>query len=92
VSAAEIASGDEARSLLERQVTAPVRWVETLERLRADGVTRFVELGSGAVLTGLVGRTLADATALTVEDPAGLRAALEELKAADGGATREERA
>ena len=91
VSAAEIASGDEARALLERQVTAPVRWVETLERLRALGVTRFVELGSGAVLTGLVGRTLADATVLAVQDPASLRAALDALKAARGGTTREER-
>ena len=52
--------GDVGRvpELLERQVTAPVRWVETLERLRDLGVTRTVEFGSGKVLSGLVKRTL----------------------------------
>jgi [acyl-carrier-protein] S-malonyltransferase len=48
----------EAPELLEAQVTAPVRWTETLERLRALGVTRTLEFGSGAVLSGLVKRTL----------------------------------
>jgi [acyl-carrier-protein] S-malonyltransferase len=48
----------EAPKLLEAQVTAPVRWTETLERLRALGVTRTLEFGSGAVLSGLVKRTL----------------------------------
>ncbi len=48
----------EVPELLERQVTAPVRWVETLERLHRSGVTRTVEFGSGKVLSGLVKRTL----------------------------------
>lgn len=48
----------EVPELLERQVTAPVRWVETLERLYRSGVTRTVEFGSGKVLSGLVKRTL----------------------------------
>ena len=90
VSADEVASGAQARTLLAQQVTATVRWVETLERLAAAGVTQFVELGSGAVLTGLVGRTLSDVNALSVQDPESLRAALEAL--GHGGAPREERA
>jgi [acyl-carrier-protein] S-malonyltransferase len=64
------------RDLLLAQVTAPVRWVETLERLAALGVHRFVEFGSGNVLTGLVGRTLAGADAHAVFDPTGLSALL----------------
>ena len=66
------------RALLLEQVTAPVRWVETLQRLHALGVRRFVEFGSGSVLTGLVGRTLAgDAiVALAASDPDGIAAAV----------------
>ncbi|HEX7003776.1 MAG TPA: ACP S-malonyltransferase [Trueperaceae bacterium] len=62
--------------LLERQVTSPVRWVDTLRKLHALGVRRFVEFGSGKVLTGLVGRTLEEVTARAVTDPASLREAL----------------
>ncbi len=75
VSADVIRTGDEARALLERQVTGPVRWLETLERLYTAGVRRFVEFGSGTVLTALVERTLEDVTALAVNDPASLRSA-----------------
>jgi [acyl-carrier-protein] S-malonyltransferase len=66
------------RALLLEQVTAPVRWVETLERLHALGVRRFVEFGSGNVLTGLVGRTLAgdEIEALAASDPDGVAAAV----------------
>lgn len=81
VSAREIASGAQARALLVEQVTAPVRWVETLERLYALGVRRFVEFGSGNVLTGLVGRTLSGVQALAVDDPESLRAAQAALEA-----------
>ncbi len=79
VTADVVASGAEARGLLERQVTAPVRWLETLERLRALGVRRFVELGSGAVLTALVRRSLQGVQAAAVSDPDTLRAAIEAL-------------
>lgn len=41
------------RRLLVRQLTAPVRWVECIDTLRATGVASFVELGPGKVLTGL---------------------------------------
>jgi [acyl-carrier-protein] S-malonyltransferase len=65
-----------ARDLLVQQVTAPVRWVETLERLRALGAARFIEFGSGSVLTGLVGRTLDGVPATAVVDAASLRSSL----------------
>jgi [acyl-carrier-protein] S-malonyltransferase len=75
---ADLVTDPEAvRGLLLAQVTAPVRWVETLERLSGLGVRRFVEFGSGAVLTGLVGRTLVGAEAHAVTDPASIAAVLE---------------
>ena len=67
------------RRLLLEQITAPVRWVETLERLASLGATRFFEFGSGAVLTGLVGRTLSDPaiSARAIVDRASLKEALQ---------------
>ncbi|ADR36823.1 (Acyl-carrier-protein) S-malonyltransferase [Oceanithermus profundus DSM 14977] len=67
------------RELLLAQITAPVRWVEILEGMHGRGVTTFVELGSGNVLTGLVRRTLPEARALNAEEPEGLAAALKEV-------------
>ena len=67
------------RELLLAQITAPVRWVEILEAMHGRGVTTFVELGSGNVLTGLVRRTLPEARALNAEEPEGLAAALQEV-------------
>jgi [acyl-carrier-protein] S-malonyltransferase len=64
------------RRLLVEQVTAPVRWTASLQRLADLGVTRFVEFGSGSVLTGLVGRTLEGASGAAVVDPASLKEAL----------------
>jgi [acyl-carrier-protein] S-malonyltransferase len=52
--AREIRTGAEAREGLFQQVPNPVRWVETVRYLAAQGVTRAVEVGAGAVLTGLV--------------------------------------
>ncbi|MEO8025960.1 MAG: ACP S-malonyltransferase [Bryobacteraceae bacterium] len=52
--AREIRTGAEAREGLYQQVPNPVRWVESVRALAAAGVTRFVEVGPGAVLNGLV--------------------------------------
>ena len=63
--AREIRTGAEAREGLYQQVPNPVRWTETVRYLVAHGVTRFVEVGAGAVLTGLL-RNI-DATAKGVK-------------------------
>ena len=62
--------------LLLAQVSAPVRWVESVRALAAAGVTRVVELGPGKVLGGLVKRISKEIEVLNVEDPASLEKSL----------------
>jgi [acyl-carrier-protein] S-malonyltransferase len=52
--AREIRTGAEAREGLYQQVPNSVRWSDSIRLLAANGVTRFVEVGAGAVLTGLL--------------------------------------
>jgi [acyl-carrier-protein] S-malonyltransferase len=52
--AREIRSGAEAREGVYQQVPNPVRWLETIRYLAAQGVARYVEVGAGGVLTGLL--------------------------------------
>jgi [acyl-carrier-protein] S-malonyltransferase len=74
-------AGDVVPFLL-RQIASPVRWTACVERLAAEGADRFVEVGPGRVLTGLVKRIVPDARAVSVEDPVGLDRALEALATA----------
>lgn len=55
------------KDLLTQQLTAPVRWTQTLENMWANGLRTFYELGPGNVLSGLVKRTLPEAQALTYD-------------------------
>lgn len=52
--AKEICTGADARRGLFEQVPNPVRWADSIRYLAAQGVTRFVEVGAGGVLTGLL--------------------------------------
>jgi [acyl-carrier-protein] S-malonyltransferase len=52
--AQELRTGIEARQGLYQQVPNPVRWAESIKYLAAQGVQRFVEVGAGGVLTGLL--------------------------------------
>ncbi|MEM1096388.1 MAG: [acyl-carrier-protein] S-malonyltransferase, partial [Bacteroidota bacterium] len=49
---------DEIRQRLLEQLTAPVRWSQTLQAMHADGAEAFTEVGTGKVLSGLARRTL----------------------------------
>lgn len=79
VDAVPIRKGAEVAEALIRQVTAPVRWVDGVERLRQEGVETFVEVGPGKVLTGLIRRIVPDGRTFPVEDLTGLEAAAEAL-------------
>jgi [acyl-carrier-protein] S-malonyltransferase len=79
VDAAAITGGAEARDALIRQVSSPVRWLESIELLLQEGVRAFVETGPGKVLSGLVRQTATDAHCLNVEDAASLSATREVL-------------
>ncbi|MCX7606048.1 MAG: ACP S-malonyltransferase [Bacteroidia bacterium] len=61
VTAAAEQDPERLRSLLIQQLTAPVRWAQTLRAMWADGMRQFYELGPGNVLAGLVRRTLPEA-------------------------------
>jgi [acyl-carrier-protein] S-malonyltransferase len=63
------------REALVRQVESPVRWVETVRRMTADGVDRLIECGPGRVLAGLNKRIDKNAQTLPVYDPETLRQA-----------------
>jgi [acyl-carrier-protein] S-malonyltransferase len=65
---------DELRDALVRQVSAPVRWSESMQLLVQQGVDTFVEAGPGKVLTGLMRQINRDAKMLNVEDAASLEA------------------
>ncbi|TEA78521.1 ACP S-malonyltransferase [Allopusillimonas ginsengisoli] len=68
------------RDALVRQAWHPVRWVETLHAMKAQGVTHVVECGPGKVLAGLTKRIDRDLVGLAITDPASLQAALDTLK------------
>ena len=65
--------------LLLTQVTAPVRWVETVQRMAMAGVDTLVELGPGKVLAGLVRRIDKNLKTYSVEDANGIQAAINEV-------------
>ena len=70
------------RELLVRQVTAPVRWEESVERVAALGVTAAVELGAGKVLTGMVKRIAKAIVPYAAGDPDSVTATASALSGA----------
>jgi [acyl-carrier-protein] S-malonyltransferase len=70
VTAAKATESGAIADLLVEQVTATVRWRDSVEAMTALGIDRFIEIGAGKVLTGLVRRIAPDATALTCGTPA----------------------
>jgi [acyl-carrier-protein] S-malonyltransferase len=74
VEAKAVTNPEAIRSGLVAQVTATVRWRESVTYMAAHGVTRFVELGAGKVLSGLIKRIVDGATTISVGAPADVAA------------------
>ena len=79
VDAEAITAGEEARDALIRQVTNPVRWLESIRDMIDSGVTVFVEVGPGKVLTGLLRQIDRSVRVFNVEDSATLQSTVEKL-------------
>ncbi|MFT0850691.1 ACP S-malonyltransferase [Achromobacter sp. F4_2707] len=76
----DVASQSDAaaiRDALVRQAWHPVRWVETIQAMKAQGVTHVIECGPGKVLNGLTKRIDKDLVGLAITDPASMQAALD---------------
>lgn len=81
VTASAGADPETIRKNLVAQVTGTVRWRESVAYMASQGVSRFVEIGSGKVLTGLVKRIAAEAEGLSVSQPSDLEPLQAMLKA-----------
>jgi len=79
VSAGLVRSGEAARAALLAQIASPVLWEQSIRTLLALGVRRYVELGPGRVLAGLVRKIDEAVSIVSVESPEGIPAALELL-------------
>ncbi|HUQ32886.1 MAG TPA: ACP S-malonyltransferase [Pyrinomonadaceae bacterium] len=76
VDAVIITSGAEARASLIRQVSSPVRWLESVQLLIREGVQTFIEVGPGKVLCGLVRQIERGASCLNAGDAESLEKAV----------------
>ena len=84
VLAAPITDPEEIRKRLVEQVTGTVRWRESVAWMAAQGVTHFLEIGAGKVLSGLVKRIADGAVGVAVGGPNDIVAAKDALAAARG--------
>ena len=67
VTADYVTDAGEVKPLLIRQVSSPVRWQQTMERLIADGFNEFVEIGPGHTLTGFIRKINRDVKTVNIE-------------------------
>ena len=75
-----ISRAQEIQASLVRQLPSSVLWEDTVQTMGRMGVTTFVEIGPGTVLTGLIRRILPEAKLLNVNDPKSLETTLQSLK------------
>lgn len=79
-------SAAEVQASLIRQLPSPVLWEDSIRVMSGMGVKTFVEVGPGAVLTGLIKRIVPEAVLLNVHDPKSLDATLKALRQSSGTA------
>ncbi|HEU4838898.1 MAG TPA: ACP S-malonyltransferase [Micavibrio sp.] len=80
VTAKGVTEPSDIRRLLVDQITGMVRWRESVQWMKAQGVTEMVELGAGKVLSGLVRRIEKDVACESVGTPEGIEALIAKLK------------
>lgn len=81
ITAEPLTTATALRDELARQIAAPVQWTRTVEHLTSQGVTTFVEIGPGQVLSGLIKRIAKGATLLSVGSAGDVPAVAERLGA-----------
>lgn len=69
VEARPISAAELVKILLEKQLYSPVRWVESVQRMKQEGIDTVIEIGPGRVLTGLVKRIDGGIKTMNVEKP-----------------------
>ena len=74
-----VTTKDDIKELLEQQVSAPVRFWQSIENMLADGVDTFVEIGPGKTLTGFIKKINKDVRVFNVDKLADLERVMEEL-------------
>jgi len=79
VDASPIGTATAVRNALVRQVASPVRWVESVQKMVSMGVRRFVEIGPGAVLTGLIKRIDPSVELINISDVPSIEKFLESM-------------
>jgi [acyl-carrier-protein] S-malonyltransferase len=80
VDASPIGTATAVRNALVRQVASPVRWVESVQKMIAMGVRRFVEIGPGNVLTGLIKRIDSSVELINVSDVPSIEKFVESIR------------
>lgn len=81
VTADYVASKDDIKPLLIKQVSNSVLWEDTIRRMLSDGVDTFVEVGPGKALSGFIKKITKDVAVYNVEDMSSLNKTLEGLNA-----------
>ncbi|NOZ12149.1 MAG: ACP S-malonyltransferase [Acidobacteria bacterium] len=79
VTAGVLTDPEDIREKLKEQITHPVRWEELIRNMIADGITRFVEVGAGRVLSGLVRKIDRSVTVQNISDSETLSSFLQSL-------------
>jgi len=80
VSTSQLTDLADIRDSLVAQVTGTVRWRESIAKMTDGGITTFIELGAGKVLTGMMRRNAPDAKGLAIGGPDDFAPAIEEIK------------
>lgn len=79
ISADYVCGADDIRNALARQISGSVRWEETMQKMASDGVSRFVEVGPGKVLVGLLKRAVESAELFNAGDVPGINDVIAKL-------------